>query len=296
VGGLYDTDLPEDSWKCNEHTNRMECNGVSLIGYPFTGNKAAPHEWCQVDIPPVGWDLKHCPKETSLSIKMITYNLYWWNLFQRHQGSERSAGSLTARTALPEHYDFMAFQEVEDVNRVMQDAWASGLQGPYHYIVGGHAMAITYQYEKWTLLAKGDVDVGEDSPRQYYGKRSLLWARFRHRDGKTVFFANHHGPLRVSEGGHCTGMTTAMNIVRVIANNAHYDDAIVLTGDFNARIFSSRIRELARRLVRLYTGWSMGGVDHFFSNCNYESSGKVLGKGDGPRGSDHDALSMVIKI
>merc|ERR1712194_521427 len=57
---------------------------------------------------------------------------------------------------------------------------------------------------RWTKLASGHEDVGEDSPNQYYGKRSVVWGRFEHmKTGKTVFFVNHHGPLKVSEGGGC---------------------------------------------------------------------------------------------
>merc|ERR1719499_1932486 len=96
------------------------------------------------------------------------------------------------------------------------------------------------------------VDVGEDSRDQYYGKRSAMWVRLRNAEGKTVFFMNHHGPLRVSEGGGCTGSAAALNILKVIGENARAEDAIILTGDFNAQSFSSRIRELDRRLNRVF--------------------------------------------
>merc|ERR1712228_839536 len=89
---------------------------------------------------------------------------------------------------------------------------------------------------KWTMLSHDSVDVGEDSREQYYGRRSAMWVRLRHNedDGKTVFFMNHHGPLKVSQGGGCTGSATAMNIMKVIAENAHTSDVIILVGDFNA--------------------------------------------------------------
>merc|ERR1711915_779411 len=81
-------------------------------------------------------------------------------------------------------------------------------------------------------------------------------------EGKTVFFMNHHGPLKVSQGGGCTGSATALNIMKVIAENAHTSDAIILVGDFNAGLGSSRIQELERRLTKVHSGYIFGGVDH----------------------------------
>merc|ERR1711920_208188 len=109
------------------------------------------------------------------------------------------------------------------------------------------------------------ADVGEDSRDQYYGKRSAMWARFRNAEGKTVFVMNHHGPLRVSQGGGCTGSATSLNMMRVIGENAHVSDAIILVGDFNARYSSSRMQELRKRLTLVHSGtsWStvsMGGI------------------------------------
>lgn len=294
--GHDDTDLPSDAWTCNEASNEMVCGGSSVIGYPHTGSQKAHDKWCKIDIPPAAWNLKHCPETTSTPVKILTYNLFWWNLFDKHGGGQRSVGKLIARTAGEEQYDLMAFQEADHPLRVLHDAAASGLSGDYHVIAGGRAIAIAFRTSRWTLLAHGTEDVGEDSPRQYYGRRSLQWVRLQHRDGKVVFFGNHHGPLKVSEGGGCTGSATSMNIARVIANNAHYNDAIIVTGDFNARIFSSRITELAKRLVRVYTGLSMGGVDHFFSNCRYGARGRRLGYGDGTHKSDHEAISVNMVI
>merc|ERR1712129_484501 len=85
-------------------------------------------------------------------------------------------------------------------------------------------------------------------------------------EGKTVFFVNHHGPLKVSQGGGCTGSATSLNIMKVIASNAHSDDVIILLGDFNAGLGSSRVRELERRLNRVHSDYMFAGVDHVFSN------------------------------
>jgi len=238
--------------------------------------------------------LKTCPTGMSGStkVKVLTYNLFWWNLFDQRGGNGGSAGRLIAHTAGPEQYDLMGFQECDDVWRVMGDAWGNGLSGEYGAINGGRALAIAYRKSRYTLLSSGAEDVGEDAPEQWYGKRTAQWARFQHRDGSTVFFVNHHGPLPVSKNGGCAGSATAYNIMKLIAKNAYTGDVIILVGDFNAALGSSRIWTLDNFMHRVYSGTSHGGVDHIFSNCNAKVTAHNLGAG----GSDHDALSAVFTL
>jgi len=299
--GHADTDQPWEQWKCNEQSNQMQCDpnahvDNNIVGFPSSGRTKAAGLWCAVNIPPDNWALKSCPGTGSSTVKVLSYNLFWWNLFDRHGGGDRSAGKLIARTSGSEGYDFMGFQECDDRSRVLGDARVSGLAGDYATLNGGRGIAMAYLKTRWTLLAHGTEDVGEDSRDQYYGKRSAMWARLQNHEGKTVFFVNHHGPLKVSQGGGCTGSATALNIMRVIGDHAHNEDVIILVGDFNAGPHSSRIQELNRRLHRVHSGYAMGGVDHVFSNCPSGASGKTLGKGDGHRKSDHDALSATIRI
>jgi len=228
-------------------------------------------------------------------VKVLTYNLYWWNLFKKRKGNWRSAGRLIAESSRDDEFDFMAFQECEDPERVLWDAKMEGLPGDYETIPGGHAIAIAYRKSAWTLLAAGAEEVGEDSKAQYYGKRSAEWARLQNENGLVVFFVNHHGPLPISAGGGCTGSAAALNMMQVIAGNAHQDDRIILVGDFNAKVDSSRIQELERRLHRVYTGTAMDGVDHVFSNCDIASA-NVSARNLGSGGSDHDALSVVFNF
>lgn len=271
-----------------------------VIGFPTSGKRKAAGQWCAVDVPLESWNLKQCPvscSEARIDVKSLSYNLYWWNLFDLRGGAGRSAGRLIAQAAGAEGFDFMGFQECDDRRRVLQDARDEGLQGDYEAIDGGRALAIIYLRSRWELLAQGGEDVGEDAPSQYYGRRRAHWVRARHwQTGKTVFFMNHHGPLPVSSNGGCTGSATAINILRVIASHAHTRDTVILVGDFNADAESSRIRELDRRLTRVFSGREMGGVDHIYSNCGHVGVGRNLGKGVGEFGSDHDALALTLAI
>eukprot|EP00929_Paragymnodinium_shiwhaense_P057836 TRINITY_DN2896_c0_g1_i5.p1 TRINITY_DN2896_c0_g1~~TRINITY_DN2896_c0_g1_i5.p1 ORF type:complete len:426 (+),score=61.34 TRINITY_DN2896_c0_g1_i5:92-1369(+) len=273
------------------------CEGDDCpIGYPSSEQTSGRGQWCEIAKPPTTWSaLKTCPEATGeLNVKVLAYNLFWWNLFGQRGGEDGRAGKKIATTSGPEEYDFIGFQECDSTDWVMGDAKRHGLSGDYGTLSGGRAIAIAYLKSRWTLLDSGVEDVGEDSRQQYYGKRSAHWGRFRNADGRTAFFANHHGPLPVSTSGGCAGSTTAYNILRMIAENAHPEDTVFLVGDFNAQPHSSRIQALDKFMHRVYTGSSHGGVDHIFSNCGKSHVTKTENLGSG--GSDHDAITASISI
>jgi len=272
------------------------CEGDDCpIGYP-TSEETSGTGWCGIARPPNTWSaLKTCTEGAGeLNVKVLAYNLFWWNLFGQRGGEDGRAGKKIATTSGPEGYDFIGFQECDSTDWIMGDAKRHGLSGDYGTLSGGRAIAIAYLKSRWTLLKSGKEDVGEDSRRQYYGKRSAHWGRFRNADNRTVFFANHHGPLPVSTSGGCAGSATSYNILRMIAENAHADDIVFLVGDFNAQPHSTRIKALDKFMNRVYTGSSHGGVDHIFSNCGDSQVTKTENLGSG--GSDHDAITTSFTI
>jgi endonuclease/exonuclease/phosphatase family metal-dependent hydrolase len=262
----------------------------------MNGEKSGHGQWCEVPRPVETWaDLKTCPNGTgSTKVKVLTYNLFWWNLFNNRGGENGRAGRKIATTSGPEEYDLMGFQECDDIGRVMADAKSHGLSGEYGTLNGGRALGMAYLKSRWTLLDSNSEDVGEDSWKQHYGKRSAQWARLQNADGSVVFFVNHHGPLPVSESGGCAGSATAYNIMRMISENARTGDIVILVGDFNAQPHSSRVQSLDRYMHRVFTGSSHGGVDHIFSNCAGDAVTSTSNIGAG--GSDHDALNAVFTI
>jgi len=257
--------------------------------------------WCEIGKAPDDWaPLKTCPAAIgSSTVKILNYNLFWWNLFERRHGENGRAGRKIASTSQPEEYDFMGFQECKDVNRVMRDAKRHGLSGDYDtlsLVKDDRALGLAYLKSRWNLIASGWEDVGEDSSQQYYGRRAAQWARLQRKDDNaTAFLINHHGPLPVSASGGCAGSATAYNILRVIAQNAHVSDLVILVGDFNAQHHSSRIQTLSKHMNKIFSGTSHGGVDHIFSNCG-EGSAIVSATNIGTGGSDHDALNVVLNL
>jgi len=228
-------------------------------------------------------------------LKVLSYNLYWWHLFDKNKGIHKnvkdSAAKLIANSSDPA-YDVMGFQECEDPVRLLEPV---GLLSSYETFLGKHAICMAYRKNVWSLLARGEEDVAEDMLTEYYGTRGAQWMRLRHADtGATLLFVNHHGPLHVNSGGACGGVATAHKLLSLIAEKGERGDIIVLVGDFNANAASKTVQELWRHLVLLYNGDSFGGVDNIFANLNATSilSGMDVGSG----GSDHNAISILVEL
>lgn len=260
-------------------------------------------EWISLpqDICQQGHTLEHpLPKiwnysgisQTFTSVKVLSYNLFWWHLYDKtHQGWR--PGKLIKESAGSEPYDIMGFQECNYAPQPLSDAGLGDQYETYHTTVN---TCIAVRKELWEVLAHGEHIVANDKGKQNYGQRVGMWVRIRHKKtNQTVFFVNHHGPLPLSSGGLWGGATTASKLLNLIRRNATKDDdAAILVGDFNSDAQSVTVRQIGCGLRRVISGNVFGGVDHIFSNLDASRviSSELLGKG----GSDHDALSAVFKL
>jgi len=228
----------------------------------------------------------------ALSVKVLSYNLFWWNLFGQRGGNGDSAGKLIAAAMKPEPFDFMGFQECEDAKRVLGPV---GLLDHFTVLQGPHAICAAYRTGAWELLDSGNGEVAEDMRTNFYGRRGAMWLRLRNTDtGRTVVFVNHHGPLSVNSGGTCGGLQTATNLLGLMAAHGQDGDSLLLVGDFNANAASLTIQGLWHRLTHVHNGVSFGGVDNIFSNVGRSHVVRTENLGSG--GSDHDAISAVIQL
>jgi len=222
----------------------------------------------------------------AVQFKILTYNLYWWSLFKT--GGGQSASNLIARSGQDMPFDFMAFQECEDVQLVLSRA---GLIQQYHMSQGEHNLCMAVRLKDWSILDQGQTDVAEDTPTNHYGRRAAQFARLRHSNsGKIVLFVNHHGPRGKNSGGICGGGATAYNLLKLIASRGQPGDAVVLVGDYNANAAAWTLEALFTRLHRSFSG-IRGGDDNILSNIR-STQRSNLGNG----GSDHDALSVVFQV
>jgi len=247
-------------------------------------------KWC--DKPAAAKLWPPSPDGGDVEIKVLTYNLFWWNLYGVRGGNGNSAGNLIKDNMKDQPFDVMGFQECDDGIRVLEPV---GLMSQYAMIQGDHAVCVAYRKDAWEELGKGTDDVGEDMGSHYYGKRGAVWVRLKHKEtGRTMLFVNHHGPLEVNSGGQCGGESVANNLAGLIHNRAQPGDILILVGDFNANSASLTVTEMWSRMVLLHSGNSFGGVDNIFGNMDTHSilSRKDLGSG----GSDHTAISAVVKV
>ena len=51
--------------------------------------------------------------------EVLSYNLFWWNLYGKRGGNGDSASNLIASAMQPEPFDFMGFQEIERTRPVL---------------------------------------------------------------------------------------------------------------------------------------------------------------------------------
>jgi len=228
-------------------------------------------------------------------LKVLTYNLFWWRLFDQQGAKGGAPFRLIAGSDRPQPYDVMAFQECNDGDYVLQQA---GLADHYALFRGlgsdTTAICLAVHTPTWEVRAHGAAVVGDDGPEEYYGQRAAQWARLARRGGgPSTFVMNHHGPTPLDSGGRCGGEVTAHKLLALIQAHAEYGDAVVLLGDFNAGLASETQRSLGQRLSRVYQGSVFGGIDEIYTNIR---AAPVAERNLGRGGSDHDALAAVLPL
>jgi len=226
-----------------------------------------------------------------MQVKVLVYNLYWWSLFKKRGGNRGSAGKLI-RQHSQHRFDFMAFQECFNIGWVLGDA---GLENEYELHQGPYGKCLALHRATWEVAKTGHTVVAEDTYWNWFGRRGVQWMRARHREsGKHLFFMNYHGALSVNSGGKCGGWITAHSLLKVVKDEGQRGDTVIFVGDFNSNLASTLLQELRKYLLHVYSGLVFGGVDNVFSNVASKSivSTQTLGRG----GSDHDAISVVLKV
>lgn len=291
-GAAFDPTMASKTQCALSALQRRTSRGLAAYIPPCTGDCQGLYHsrWCMSKAPA---DSMWRPQAdgTALQVKVLSYNLYWWNLFGKRGGNDNSAGNLIKQAVGSQPFDFMGFQECEDPVKVLGPV---GLLSEYEAVQGDYAICMAYRKSAWSLIAKSSDDVAEDMPTQHYGRRAVQWIRLRHQtSGRTAFFMNHHGPLSVNSGGACGGESTANNLMAVVHLHAEVGDLVVLVGDFNSNAASTTIQYLWRQLTHVHVGDTWAGVDNIFSNVDPSDivETHILGSG----GSDHNAIAAVVR-
>jgi len=275
-----------------QHWSGASLQGKQFLAMPTPGQLAHTPDCAMGQLP----ELWSAARGAPLRVKVLSYNLFWWSLFDHgHPWMQRvyaqtngnAATQLISAANAQDPFDVMGFQECNDGDWLMK---VTGLAAEYG-VFRDRACCMAYRKASWTVLAKGVATAAED-PK--YGDRPAQWMRLRNlQTGAVVFFLNHHGPIPIDQGGKCGAAAVGYNILQVIAGNARPGDAIVAVGDFNAHQGSATIQQIQRHLYRVFGGTADGGIDHIFSNMGVGAVAATANLGGG--GSDHDAISAVLQ-
>jgi len=258
-------------------------------GGPAMGPPACPQPGAPLPMVP------QPPPPSGAQIRVLSFNLEWWDNFDKGHPSEQyffqttqtNAGIDLLRASLP--FDIMGFQECLDVNWMLAKA---GMSGEYDGRQGPEEVCVAWRKSTFQYVGDGFGYVSEDKQTEFWRKRGAQWLKLVHTgSGRNVVFINHHGPLPRDTGGSCGGVGTATNILSLIASQAKPGDAVVLLGDFNSGGNSQTIQALSQRMNRNAFGTVWGGLDNIFSNLDAVSSNN-LGNG----GSDHQAMAAMLSL
>jgi hypothetical protein len=219
-------------------------------------------------------------QNVSAPIKIVSYNLYWWNVKAKNRW-----GSLYDRIKKQGPFDLIGFQECEDVKKVVR---GSGLDD-FDYYQGpnkpsNNPAPLAWNRQVFTVLAGPDkVWVASDG----YGGRYLTWVRLNHvATGVKIFFANTHGPL-----GNC-GSTLGRNWANGIKDNKAEGDVVFVTGDYNCGTGTKAMNILEDSLINDGVHDIDGGIDQIITDVGFKESG---GKQEGWP-SDHPLIKGTFHV
>lgn len=152
----------------------------------------------------------------------------------------------------------------------------------------GNAHAIAWNESRFRKLDDGIFWVARDQTVSNFSpERFLSYVRLQDRaTGKTIFAANHHGPLNIDTGGLHGPDSVASNINNGINGRKRSGDIVILGGDFNA---GSGFRTMTALRGKGYRMVASEWVDHILTNnLNSSSSPSTI---DGT-GSDHKGVKV----
>lgn len=265
----------------------------SVLGWRPSDRTKDVVESCNSEAPAEDWSIPtYSASEALITIKVLTYNLVWSTTFVEKRGQGGSTGRLLAGSGWPQPYDVMGFQECEDMDRVLRDA---GLHHQYAQLPASHRLGIAYRVAAWNVLGQGEQELVVDASVSNSKQLGAQWVRLQHwSSGRTLFVVNHQGLPQSEIAGPCGQEAAVFSLLKLIGNEFHVGDVLLVLGDFKAQNESKVVQELGGRLHRAISGQSFGGVDHIFTNCNAASVASAFNLGGG--GSDHEALSIILEV
>lgn len=224
------------------------------------------------------------PSRRGPSIKVVSYNLFWWNAFK--QNPEKS-GSIVANIKNMQA-DALGLQECNDPGTITSRTGNMyGAVSPFKDNQG-----VMVKPGLFTVEAQGSRDL---QARGKWGARYVTWVKLRHApSGRSMFLFNTHWCVHSGNGYTCdSGVrhTGAKNMLRAIREVAGTSSPVVITGDFNAGMGEPGPREL------LQNGFALAkhsGVDAIFYSQGHWSV--VRASAGDAANSDHRPVIVELQF
>lgn len=180
---------------------------------------------CDGNTPPVPKPTSPAPSTGPVKIKVVSYNLYWWNAFRDNPWKGSKISSNIKNNLRP---DVLGLQECDSPDTIQS---RTGLK-PASKFSG--AQGVMVKPGLFTVGDSGSQDIGATGK---WGTRFVTWAHLTHTgSGRSFWHFNTHWCVHSGNGRTCSASKRyrgAKNMLKIIREKAG-NDPVVVTGDFNA--------------------------------------------------------------
>lgn len=221
------------------------------------------------------------PVVVGQKIKVVSYNLYWWNAFGQNPWKGQHVTDNIKNSLRP---DVLGLQECDDPNLIQS---RTGYTAASEF---AGAQGVVVKPGVFTIGEKGHRDIGATGK---WGPRYVTWVQLTHPSGRTFWHFNTHWCVHSGNGQTCSankrylGAQNMLQVIREKAGNA----PVIITGDFNAGM-----GELGPQHF-LENGFTMAAnnwVDAIFFSTGHWQKGWT-GRGD-PAHSDHPPVIAELEF
>jgi endonuclease/exonuclease/phosphatase family metal-dependent hydrolase len=222
------------------------------------------------------------PVSEAASIKVASYNLYWWNAFGQNPWKGDQIINNIKDTMKP---DLLGVQECNDANLIQHRT--------------GYRLASPFADNQGVMVNPSLFSVGESGSRDLeargkWGNRYVTWAHVTHKPSGRAFWAfNTHWCVHSGHGHTCgpdKRYVGAKNMLRTIQEKAG-SAPVIITGDFNAGLHEEALQHFLRNGFSLA---KMNWVDAvFYTTAHWQKGHTTTGSS---AGSDHSPVIAELKL
>lgn len=206
-----------------------EENDSCNVAYDMTCDQtiASSDAICQCGARVANHPVVHPATGGSMTIKVASYNLFWWNAFDQNAWKSTRVIDNIRKHLRP---DVLGLQECDSSSLIAGRT--------------GYSPASPFKGAQGIMVKSDVIQVGPSGYRDIeatgkWGKRYVTWAQMTHRPtGHTYWHFNTHWCVHNGNGRTCDSRTRyagARHMLRIIQEVAG-KAPVVITGDFNAQI------------------------------------------------------------